>query len=74
MTTIRLKRFNLEAYKPGGSTARKFKKVIKLSANESALGVSPRVKKIFSKNNIKFFKYPDGKSKELRYQISKKFG
>ncbi len=74
MTTIRFKKFDLEAYKPGGSTVRKFKKVIKLSANESALGVSPRVKKILSKNNIEFFKYPDGKSKELRYQISKKFG
>ena len=36
----------IEAYKPGKSKIRKLKKVIKLSANESALGMSPRVKTI----------------------------
>ena len=73
MTTIKFKKFNIEAYKPGKSSVRKFKKIIKLSANESALGVSSRVKKIISKKNLNFFRYPDGKSKELRNQISKKF-
>ena len=73
MTTIRFKKINIEAYKPGKSNIKKLSKVIKLSANESALGVSPKVKKIISKKNLKFFRYPDGKSKELRNQISKKF-
>ncbi len=73
MTTISFKKFNLEAYKPGKSIIKKRKKVIKLSANESALGMSPRVKKIISNKNLNFFRYPDGKSKILRNQISKKF-
>ena len=46
MTTIKFKKPNIEAYKPGKSSIRKIKNIIKLSANESALGVSPRVKKI----------------------------
>ena len=73
MTTPKFKRFNIEAYKPGKSSIQKLKKTTKLSANESALGVSPRVKKIISKKNVNFFRYPDGKSKKLREQISKRF-
>ena len=73
MTTLKFKKFNIEAYKPGKSGSKRLKKVVKLSANESALGVSPRVKKIISNKNLKFSKYPDGKSKELRKQLSKKF-
>ena len=48
MTTLRFKRFKIEPYKPGKSSIKKLKKIIKLSANESALGVSPKAKK----NNI----------------------
>ena len=73
MTTIKFRKINIEAYKPGKSSMKRLKKIIKLSANESALGVSPRVKKVISSKNINFFRYPDGKSKELRIQISKKF-
>ena len=73
MTTLRFKRFNIEAYKPGKSNIKRIKKIIKLSANESALGTSPRAKKIISNKNLNFFKYPDGKSKKLRNQISKTF-
>ena len=73
MTTIKFKKLRIEAYKPGKSNVRKLKKIIKLSANESALGVSARVKKVMSKKNINFFRYPDGKSEKLRNQISKKF-
>ncbi len=73
MTTLRFKKFNIEAYKPGKSSIKKLKRIIKLSANESALGVSPKVKKVMSNKNVNFFRYPDGKSKELRNQISKKF-
>ena len=73
MTTIKFKKFNIEAYEPGKSSIRNFKEIIKLSANESALGVSARVKKILSPKNLKLFRYPDGKSDILRNQISKKF-
>jgi len=73
MTTIKFKKLNIKAYKPGKSSVRKFKKIIKLSANESALGVSAKVKKVIFSKNINFFRYPDGKSKKLRSQISKKF-
>ena len=70
---MRFKKLNIEAYKPGKSSIKKFRKIIKLSANESALGMSSKVKKIMSNKKLNFFRYPDGKSKELRNQISKKF-
>ena len=73
MTYLRFKKFNIEAYKPGKSSVKKLKKIIKLSANESALGMSSRVKRVISKKNFNFFRYPDGKSKVLRKEISKKF-
>ena len=72
MTTPKFKKFNIEAYKPGKSKLPKIKNIIKLSANESALGTSPGVKKeIIRKINLS--KYPDSKSKNLRLRISKKF-
>ena len=70
---MRFKKLNIEAYKPGKSSIKKFRKIIKLSANESALGMSSRVKKVMSNKRLNFFRYPDGKSKVLRSQISKKF-
>jgi histidinol-phosphate aminotransferase len=73
MTTLKLKKFNIEAYKPGKSSIKKLKKIVKLSANESALGPSPKAKKIILKKNISFFRYPDSKAKELRGQIAKNF-
>ena len=73
MTTIKFKKLNIEPYKPGKSSISRLKGVIKLSANESALGVSARVKKVIFKKDLNFFRYPDGKSKELRNRISKKF-
>ena len=73
MTSVKFKKFNIEAYKPGKSSINKFKKIIKLSANESALGMSSKVKKVISVKNLNFFRYPDGKSKLLKFQIAKKF-
>ena len=73
MTNVRFKKFDIEAYKPGKSSIKKLRNIIKLSANESALGISARVKKIISNKNLNFSRYPDGKSKALRIQISKKF-
>ena len=73
MSSIRFKKLNIEAYKPGKSSIKRFNRIIKLSANESALGMSPRVKKVMSNKSFNFFRYPDGKSKKLREQIAKKF-
>ena len=73
MTSIKFKKFDIEAYKPGKSRIGNIKNIIKLSANESALGVSPKVKRILSKNNLNFFRYPDPKSEQLRKEISRKF-
>ena len=73
MSSIRFKKLNIEAYKPGKSSIKRFNRIIKLSANESALGMSPRVKKVMSNKGFNFFRYPDGKSKKLREQIAKKF-
>ena len=70
---VKFKKFNLEAYKPGKSSVKRLKKITKLSANESALGVSPKAKKVLQSKSINFFRYPDGKSVKLREQISKKF-
>ena len=51
MTVPKFKKFKIEAYKPGKSNIAKIRNVIKLSANESALGVSPRVKKVLQNKN-----------------------
>ena len=73
MTVPKFKKFKIKAYKPGKSNIAKIRNVIKLSANESALGVSPRVKKILQNKELLISKYPDGKAKNLRKEISKKF-
>ena len=73
MTTPNFKKFNIEAYKPGKSKVKKLKNVIKLSANESALGMSPKANRIISNKNLNLDKYPDGKSKNLRKAISKAY-
>jgi histidinol-phosphate aminotransferase len=73
MTTPKFKKFNIEAYKPGKSKIRKLKKIVKLSANESALGMSSKAFKIISNNKLNLERYPDGKSEILRKEISKKY-
>ena len=73
MTTLRFKKINIDPYVPGKSSITKIQKAVKLSANESALGVSPRAKKIISNKNFNFSVYPDGKSQKLIKQLSKKF-
>jgi len=73
MTVPQFKKFKIEAYKPGKSNIGKFKNITKLSANESALGVSPRIKKILNDKNLILSKYPDSKAQVLRREISKNF-
>ena len=73
MTVPKFKKFKIKAYKPGKSNIAKIQNAIKLSANESALGVSPKVKKILQNKKLVISKYPDGKAKNLRKEISKKY-
>ena len=73
MSVPSFKKINLQAYKPGKSITKKNDKVIKLSANESALGMSKKAKKVIKNFNLNISKYPDGKFKELIHIISKKY-
>ena len=73
MTIPKFKIFKIEAYKPGRSNISKISNPIKLSANESALGVSPRVSKIMKDKSLLISKYPDGKARNLRKEIARKY-
>ena len=73
MIIPKFKTFKIEAYKPGKSNIGKILNPIKLSANESALGVSPRVIKILRTKDLLMSKYPDSKASNLRKEISKKY-
>jgi histidinol-phosphate aminotransferase len=73
MTSPKFKKFNIEVYKPGKSKIKKLKKIVKLSANESALGMSSKAIKIISNKKLNLERYPDGKSEILRKEISNKY-
>ena len=73
MTIPKFKKIRINAYKPGKSKIGRIENIVKLSANESALGMSPDVKKILSIKTLNYSMYPDGKSKKLRKEISKKY-
>ena len=73
MTNVKFKKLDIEVYEPGKSVIKKIKRITKLSANESALGISPMAKKILSNKKFDFSRYPDSQSKRLRSQISIKF-
>jgi len=73
MTVPKFKKFRIEAYKPGRAKIGKTRNITKLSANESALGVSPKVKKLLNNKNLLLSKYPDSKAQVLRKEISNKF-
>jgi len=73
MSTPIFKKINLEAYKPGRSALIKKNKVIKLSANESALGVSPKVLRALKTFDNNMSKYPDSRFKGLVKTIAKKY-
>jgi len=71
MTLPKFRKINVQSYRPGKSRLSRIKNIVKLSANESALGVSPKVKKEINKK-INFSKYPDSKSNNLRVSYFKK--
>ena len=66
-------KFEVERYEEGLSKFKKVKNPIKLSANESALGASPKAIQAIEKDKDKIFKYPDSDSNSLREVLSKKF-
>ncbi len=70
---IKIKKRKIERYIGGLSKLGFFKKSIKLSANESALGPSPKAHKAYMRDKSKVFKYPDSDSNALRNIISKQF-
>ena len=60
-------------YIGGLSQFKKIDNPIKLSANESALGPSPKAIQAFEKSKDKIFKYPESESNSLREVLSEKF-
>ena len=73
MNVPNFRKIDLITYKPGRSLLSSKKKVIKLSANESAFGAGGRVRNILKNRNNNISKYPDSKFKRLIETISKKF-
>ena len=73
MNVPNFRKIDLVAYKPGRSLLSFKKKVIKLSANESAFGAGERVRNVLKNRNNNISKYPDSKFKKLIETISKKF-
>lgn len=66
------KKIKVEKYVGGLSKIGKVKNPIKLSANESALGPSPKVTKYLMKSFNNFKRYPDGNGTKLKKIIAKK--
>jgi len=66
-------KFEVERYVGGLSQFEKIKNPIKLSANESAFGASPKAIEAFEKEKNKILKYPESDSNLLREFLSEKF-
>ena len=73
MTLPKFRKINVKSYRPGKSRLSRIKNIVKLSANESALGISKRVQKLLKTFNSTISKYPDSKFTELTKIISKKY-
>ena len=66
-------KFKVERYIGGLSQFKKIENPIKLSANESALGPSPKAIAAFEKEKNKILKYPESDSNSLREALSEKY-
>jgi len=73
MTLPKPVKLEVERYVGGLSMFKNIDNPIKLSANESALGPSPKAIHAFERDKNKIFKYPESDSNSLRDLISKKF-
>ncbi len=67
------RKIDVERYIGGLSKLEKIDNPIKLSANESALGPSPKALEAFERDKDKIFKYPESDSTSLRNVIAKSF-
>lgn len=65
---------DIAPYTPGKSGAGLAGRVIKLSANESALGPSPKAVEAFKNASSRLEDYPDGSARALREAIGRTFG
>ena len=66
MTLPKARKIQFERYTEGLSQFKKINNPIKLSANESALGPSPRAIEAFKREKNKIFKYPESDCSSLR--------
>ena len=73
MTLPKPRKIEVERYAGGLSQFKKIDDPIKLSANESALGPSPKAIEAFEREKNKIFKYPESDSTSLREALSSKF-
>jgi len=73
MTLPKPIKFKVERYIGGLSQFKKIDNPIKLSANESALGASPKAIKMFENEKNMIFKYPESDANSLREVLSQKF-
>jgi histidinol-phosphate aminotransferase len=73
MKLPRAKNIDVQKYMAGPSFFRKRKAKIKLSANESALGPSPKAVKEYINNSKSFKRYPDSNGTLLRNILANKF-
>ena len=73
MTLPKPIKFRVERYIGGLSQFNKIDNPIKLSANESALGPSPKAIQAFENDKNNIFKYPESDSNSLREVLSEKF-
>ena len=73
MTLPKPRNINVDKYIGGLSKFKKIDNPIKLSANESALGASPKAINAFTNEKDKILKYPESDSNSLRDAVSKKF-
>lgn len=64
---------DIAAYKPGRSKARAGLAALKLSANESALGTSPKAREAFLAAADNLHRYPDGQASGLREALARRF-
>ena len=64
----------IEPYKPGTSKLPGKAEVIKLSSNENALGISPKVVSALRDIEPRLFRYPDGACKALRQKLGETYG
>ena len=67
------KNIKVDRYIGGLSKFKKIDNPIKLSANESALGASPKAIKAFELDKSRIFKYPESDANALRNILSKNF-